>query len=1043
MLGDEQADFGERYWRAAPAIPDPLPPLTADAVDAAAFRLLADAIPTLCWIANGDGYIVWYNRRWHEYCGTTPQAMEGWGWTAVHDPEVLPAVMDRWTASVATGDPFEMTFPLRGADGRFRPFLTRVQPVRDAGGAVVRWFGVNTDISRQVAAEDLLRQERDRSRNVLENMGDAYVFVDAGFRVQEINRKALHMEVRSRNSILGQAMWDVWPGIEATEIGSLYKHAMATRVPVSLEHSYTWSDGRAAWIEMRAYPSGDGLAIFYRDVTARRQAEAALQESEEHYRHIVEFNPQVVWTAQPDGKLDNISCRWMDWTGVDALGDGWGAAMHPDDLQPTRDALAGAVAAGTPYHIEHRVRMRSGAYRWLSTSAYPRRDAGGTVVKWHGYTRDVHDRKTAEAALMASEARLRGITDSIDHMVWSTQPDGYHDYYNQRWYEYTGVPPGSTDGEAWNGMFHPDDQDRAWSVWRHSLATGEPYRIEYRLRHRTGQYRWVLGRAQAVRDVAGQIIRWYGTCTDIQDAVEAREVLARSRMELEALVQERTAERDRTWANTQDLLVVLDAEGIILAVNPAWATLLGWRMEEVVGQHHLRFNAPDDHAGSASALQAVLHSPLHGYTSRVVCRDGSYRWVSWVASAEAGRVYASGRDVTAERAAQDALHQTEEALRQSQKMEAVGQLTGGIAHDFNNMLAVVIGSLDLLVRRLGDANPRAQRLVAAAMEGARRAATLTERLLAFSRQQPLQPESIDANRLVAGMSDLLGRSLGGDIRLETVLAGGLWRTHADPNGLENAILNLSVNARDAMPGGGRLTIETANAHLDDAYAATHLGVPAGQYVLIAVTDTGTGMAPDVAARAFDPFFTTKEVGRGTGLGLSQVYGFVKQSGGHVKIYSEPGQGTAVKIYLPRQLGDVADTPARGAAPTLATGGSDELVLVVEDEPGVRRFSVEALRELGYAVLEAESAAEALRLLDATPAVALLFTDVVMPDTNGRKLADEARRRRPGLRVLFTTGYTRNAVVHNGVLDPGVHLIGKPFTIEALAAKVREVLDAPG
>jgi signal transduction histidine kinase/ActR/RegA family two-component response regulator len=388
------------------------------------------------------------------------------------------------------------------------------------------------------------------------------------------------------------------------------------------------------------------------------------------------------------------------------------------------------------------------------------------------------------------------------------------------------------------------------------------------------------------------------------------------------------------------------------------------------------------------------------------------------------------------------LEQAHEALRQAQKMEAVGQLTGGIAHDFNNMLAVVIGSLDLLRRRIDERDARARRYADAATDGARRAAQLTQRLLAFSRQQPLQPEPLDLNRLVAGMSDLLRHSLGADVQLETVQAGGLWRTHADPNQLENALLNLAVNARDAMPQGGRLTIETQNAHLDERYVGAHLGVAPGQYVLVAVTDTGGGMPQEVIDKAFDPFFTTKEVGKGTGLGLSQVYGFVKQSGGHVKIYSEIGQGTSVKVYLPRFLGDLPDPADAAAADDLPLGEQQEVILVVEDEPAVRQFSVDALSELGYRVLEADGATAALRLLDAHPEIALMFSDVVMPEINGARLAEEVRRRRPDIKVLFTTGYTRNAVVHNGVLDPGVQMIGKPFTIEELAAKLREVLDAP-
>jgi len=383
----------------------------------------------------------------------------------------------------------------------------------------------------------------------------------------------------------------------------------------------------------------------------------------------------------------------------------------------------------------------------------------------------------------------------------------------------------------------------------------------------------------------------------------------------------------------------------------------------------------------------------------------------------------------------------ESQMRQAQKMDAIGQLTGGLAHDFNNMLAVIISALNLLTRRMerGEANVR--ELVDAAIDGAQRAATLTHRLLAFARQQPLAPEPLDANKFVGGMSDLLRRTLGETVRMETVLAGGLWRIHADASQLETAILNLAVNARDAMGEGGRLTVETANAHLDDAYAAQHIGVPAGQYVLIAVTDTGSGMTPETIERAFDPFFTTKATGRGTGLGLSQVHGFVKQSLGHVKIYSEIGSGTTVKLYLPRFHGPEEPAITVKQDRTLQIGRPEEVVLVVEDEAQVRHLSVEALRELGYTVLQAPNAVGALRVLDEQAGVTLLFTDIVMPDINGRKLADEALRRKPGLKVLYTTGYTNNAIIHNGVLDPGVHLISKPFTLEQLAAKVRDVLEA--
>jgi signal transduction histidine kinase len=387
----------------------------------------------------------------------------------------------------------------------------------------------------------------------------------------------------------------------------------------------------------------------------------------------------------------------------------------------------------------------------------------------------------------------------------------------------------------------------------------------------------------------------------------------------------------------------------------------------------------------------------------------------------------------------------EDALRQAQKMEAIGHLTGGVAHDFNNLLQIILSSLSVVRRRAEkwglppDAERDFRRYMEAAATGGERAAALTRQLLAFARRQPLEPSRVDVNKLVAGMSELLRRTLGETIAIETVLAGGLWPVFADPNQLASAVLNLAVNARDAMPGGGKLTIETGNAALDETYVRAHDDLEAGQYVMVAVTDTGAGMSREVLDKVFEPFFTTKDVGHGTGLGLSQVYGFVKQSGGHVKIYSELGSGTAVKLYLPRLLAGVGGDEALPEQ-AIAKSSDAELILVVEDEASVRQLSVEMLQELGYGVLEAGDGEAALLVLEAHPEVRLLFTDVGLPGgLNGRQLADAARRRRPELKVLFTSGYTRNAIVHGGRLDAGVALIGKPFSFAGLAEKVREVL----
>ena len=559
---------------------------------------------------------------------------------------------------------------------------------------------------------------------------------------------------------------------------------------------------------------------------------------------------------------------------------------------------------------------------------------------------------------------------------------------------------------------------------------------------------------------------------------------------LEQSVSERTRELEEANTHLNLILenavdyaiVTTDLEGTVTSWSTGATAMMGWTAAEMLGGKLHQIFTPENRRSGLAERQfgKALADGRAGEDDWFVRKDGSIFW----ASGELVTLRAEGgslmgflkimRDRTAERNTEERLRtlnasledhvaartdelatanrqliaemQTREKaegqIRQMQKMDAIGQLTGGIAHDFNNMLAIVIGSLNLIERRLTKGDTDIGRYVEAAIDGATRAATLTSRLLAFSRQQPLAPEPVQANRLVTGMSELLRRTLGETIRIETVLAGGLWNVHADSGQLENAILNLAVNARDAMSDGGKLTIETANTHLDEAYADQNQSGEPGQYVMIAISDTGSGMPAEVIAKAFDPFFTTKAIGKGTGLGLSQVYGFVKQSGGHVKIYSEAGQGTSVKIYLPRFMGVATAVPERTVEPaSLMMGSAEEIVLVVEDDQRVRQFAVEALRELGYTVVHAENAMQALGILDSTPGIGLMLTDIVMPEINGRKLADLAHARRPDLAVVYMTGFTRNAVVHNGVLDADVSLLAKPFTIGQLSAKIRDALTA--
>jgi len=624
--------------------------------------------------------------------------------------------------------------------------------------------------------------------------------------------------------------------------------------------------------------------------------------------------------------------------------------------------------------------------------------------------------------------------------------DGTISEWNARSAELFGWTRAEVVGRTLAEVIIPERYRQAHSEGlRRFLETGnETYvgrRIELSALHRSAAEFPVELRISPIK--MGGDIAFVGCVRDISARRAVLQELQETGRQFQILVQ----------AITDYAIYMLDPEGRVTTWNGGAERIKGYRAEEIIGHHFSRFYTEEDRRNDV---------PMQ--TLRQAAEDGRVETDGWRLRKDGSRFAASTqleaildegklvgfakitRDITAQREAQALLEQAREQLLQAGKMEAIGQLTGGVAHDFNNLLTIILGNLEIANRDIdtikSGAATRLRRAVDSAQRGAQRATTLTQRLLAFSRRQVLDPQPLDLNKLIAGEVDFLQRTLGETIEVEAVGGGGLWRVEIDLHEFAGALLNLAINARDAMPGGGKLTLETSNAFLDQNYCRANPEVLPGQYAMIAVTDNGVGMTKEVLDRAFEPFFSTKPAGAGTGLGLSQVYGFIKQSGGHVKIYSEPGEGTTVKIYLPRFTGEVRGEDHVDLGSGDVEGQIGETILIVEDDPDVRAFLVEALRDLSYRTLSAPDAAAALRILEqANNRIDLLLTDVVMPGLNGRELAVEAQRHRPELKVLFMTGYSRNAIVHQGRLDPGIEMIQKPMTQRELAGRIRDLLDA--
>jgi PAS domain S-box-containing protein len=640
------------------------------------------------------------------------------------------------------------------------------------------------------------------------------------------------------------------------------------------------------------------------------------------------------------------------------------------------------------------------------------------------------------------ERRFPLLVDAVkDYAIYMLDPHGIVSSWNSGAQRFKGYKAVEIIGQHFSRFY--TEEDRQAGVPQQALATAVAegkYETEgWRVR-KDGSRFWASVVIDPIHDEDGNLFGFAKITRDITERKAAEEALRQSQEQFRLLVQ----------GVTDYAIFMLDPTGHVTNWNSGAQRMKGYAAAEIIGQHFSRFYTDEDRAADVPtrALQTAEREGRFEIEGCRVRKDGSHFWASVVIDAihdENGKLLGFGkvtRDITERRQTQKALEEAREALFQSQKMEAVGQLTGGVAHDFNNLLQAISGSLEMVERRLAAGRNDVAQHMAAARTAMDRAAHLTQRLLAFARRQPLKPEYTNLNALVPGMRDLIQKSVGEAVQVEIRLAEELWPIWADANQVESALLNLAINSRDAMPEGGRLTVETSNTHLDAAYIGSEPEVQPGDYVMLAVTDTGTGMSPNVLARAFEPFFTTKPVGQGTGLGLSQLYGFAQQSGGHVRIESEVGRGTSVKLYLPRHHGAEETRAVVDASPeSPPQAPRPGTILVVEDEAIVRMLLVDGLEEQGYTVLEAEDGNAALDIVASSERIDLLVTDVGLPGINGRQLAEMARSQQPDLKVLFLTGYAYDAAMDKEVLGPNTQLLGKPVAIEVFCAKVRGMLQS--
>jgi PAS domain S-box-containing protein len=916
-------------------------------------------------------------------------------------------------------------------DGRRVCLLTNALPLLDARGGLLGYRGVDIEITKRKVAEDSAKL----FRALVDHSEDAFFAADpATGRFLEANERGHSALGYTRDEFLALRVWDVDAALDESSWREQEK-GFSTDTSVTFEAVHRRKDGSTFPVEItvrRVRLDRDYLVAAARDISERKQTQTRLQQ----LSVMVEQSPVSIVITNPAGIIEYVNPKFTDLTGYtseQAIGRNPRILKSGRQSREVYQRMWSEITSGRVWRGELHNRKRSGILYWEEVTISPIVDDRGAITHFVGIKEDITQRKEAEAALRESEQQLSQIIATSPGVICSfrLRPDGTTclPFASERIEEIYGLRAESLreDAAPIFALMHPDDSENVRRTIAESAQTLTPWHCEFRVRNPQKGEIWLEGYSMPHREADGSVL-WHGILQDVTERKRSEDELRWKTAFLEAQVD-----------SSPDGILVVDSQGRKILQNQRLIDLFrvpesivadaddSKLREYVTGQAKnpahfaarvAQLYSNQDEIGR-DEIELVDGKVIDRYSAPVRDRNGRYYGRTW-----------TFRDLTERR-------NLEAQFQQSQKMEAIGQLAGGVAHDFNNLLSVIMLYSEMMALGIAQDHP-IQNSISEIQQAAQHAASLTRQLLVFSRQQVLEPKVLDLNAVVSDSEKMLRRLIGEDISLVAQLSPHLNAVKIDPGQVNQVIMNLAVNARDAMPQGGRLTIETKNVELDKTFASTHTESRPGSYVLLTITDTGSGMPPEVRARIFEPFFTTKGIGRGTGLGLSVVHGIVKQSGGHLDVYSEVGVGTSFKIYLPAIAENLSHTAAKQF---VRTSRGTETVLLVEDDDAVRRLTIFALEHLGYTVLKAASGAEALRLMeDKTPKIDLLLTDVVMPQMSGRQVADALRKTRPDLKVLYQSGYTDDAIVRHGILQAEVDFLQKPYTLAALAAKVREVLD---